>query len=378
MHLATGALPGNSMFTWVSARIRIFMIENDTETRSDEKFHGNVLPKRHDPCDRSRLDVNRSIFLSNRRMPDKLFQHARDPRLPINVDLILLLHRIGSCPFDHLTVGASHWRDLPSLLSVSRPRTKYRLSLVLLLLSFLLFLVCSFLYFFSSSLSTCSSLLAGVVAANVAVVGAIDIFFFVVKVDDVGIVVVVNTMRSELSLTLTLFPYINYTLLVLVDRRVVPCLYRETMLGGRDYPFPCHCEDPSVRESDDYTYLRSYVCAPLSRTRGSMRERNSCHSFVHVTGSRHVGLISRDRRIEAEEKRKRRKRKRRNEGVDRDKRPVQLSPFSRWPLRFLRIRWPRSNECLFKKRALPRNLATEPRRCCDRPILLLATFFRVA
>lgn len=185
--------------------------------------------------------------------------------------------------------------------------------------------------FSSSSLSTtCASLLAGAVAANVAVVGAIDIFFFVVKVDGIGsvVVVVVNTMRSELSLTLTLFPYINYTLLVLVDRRVVPCLYRETMLGGRDYPFPCHCEDPSVRESDDYTYLRSYVCALLSRTRGSMRERNSCHSFVHVTRSRHVGLISRDRRTEKEEKKKKKKRKRGKEDVDRDERPVELSPLA--------------------------------------------------
>lgn len=375
VHLATGALPGNSMFTWVSARIRIFMIENDTETRSDEKFRGNVLPKRHGPYDRSRLDVNRSILLSNRRTPDKLFQHARDPRVPINVDLILLLHRIGSCPFNHLTVGASRWRDLLSLLLASRPRMKYRLwSCCCYRFCYSSFTPSST---FSSSLSTCSSLLAGAVAANVAVVGAIDIFF-VVKVDGIGIVVVVNTMRSELSLTLTLFPYINYTLLVLVDRRVVPCLYRETMLGGRDYPFPCHCEDPSVRESDDYTYLRSYVCAPLSRTRAFMRERNSCHSFVHVTRSRHVGLISRDRRIEKEGKKKEEEKKERKRSCWSRQTAGRVIPLSRWPLRFLRIRWPRSNECLFKKRALPRNLATEPRRCCDRPILLLATFFRVA
>lgn len=175
MHLATGALPGNSMFTWVSARIRIFMIENDTETRSDEKFHGDVLPKRHGPYDRSRLDVNRSILLSNRRMPDKPFQHGRDSRVPINVDLILLLHRIGSYPFDHLTVGASHWRDLPSLLLASRPRMKYRLwSCCCYRSCYSSFTPSST---FSSSLSTCSSLLAGAVAANVAVVGAIDIFF---------------------------------------------------------------------------------------------------------------------------------------------------------------------------------------------------------
>lgn len=33
VHLATGALPGNSMSTWVSARIKIFMIDKNIGTR---------------------------------------------------------------------------------------------------------------------------------------------------------------------------------------------------------------------------------------------------------------------------------------------------------------------------------------------------------
>ena len=58
-----------------------------------------------------------------------------------------------------------------------------------------------------------------------------------------------------------------------VNRRVVPCLYRGTMLGGRDYPFSADREDPlSANRMIIRTYVRVRVLArgDISRIRVSV------------------------------------------------------------------------------------------------------------
>lgn len=67
--------------------------------------------------------------------------------------------------------------------------------------------------------------------------------------------------------------------MALVDRRVVPCLYRETMLGGRDYPFSCHCEDPS---SANRTIIRINVYM-----RAALRTRDSTRKLVPLLDDTH-------------------------------------------------------------------------------------------
>ena len=141
VHLATGALPGNSMFTWVSARIRIFMIEGDTEagwetvrgkdaTWLNEKSWGYVLRERHRSVARHgydrRIEERSSTIVQwfspsySSLLANELFKYAH---VLIDVDLILSLHRVGSSTDQsgELSRSCCVWRNSSSRLLLSCP-----------------------------------------------------------------------------------------------------------------------------------------------------------------------------------------------------------------------------------------------------------------